>query len=281
MSTGWIFRGQTNSEWGLSSSLERILGQIINDNTIKIIDRQNIVNAREKIILQEFKRRVHHYISSPPHNDNSLEWLALIQHYGGATRLLDFSHSFYIGAFFAVEDNKPEYENSAIWAISLTNINKIIEQKIDDKYKNWITHNTNKEHIQLSQVLFDNGTSNNFVFGVEPERMNERLAIQQGLFLFPANVGASFEENLAGIFGAKADVFHNTPAATYQAEAQTEMMKAFLPHIVVLKIIVPQYLREEILKDLWSMNVSSATLFPGIDGFTRSLNYHLIDANKI
>jgi hypothetical protein len=273
----WAFRGQSNSEWGLSSGLERALGQIIHDDDTKIDDRQKVVENKEKLILKEFKRRAHHYVPSPPLDSNSLEWLALIQHYGGATRLLDFSHSFYVGAFFAVEENKPEHENAAIWAISLTSIDKIIKQKIDDRYKRWITEKSNTEYIQLSQELFLQCTPNNFVFGVEPERMNERLAIQQGLFLFPGNVGATFEENLAGIFDSKADIFQNTPAFTYEPENQAELMEAMLPHVVVLKIIVPQYLREEILRDLWRMNVSRATLFPGIDGYTRSLNYHLLE----
>ena len=107
--------------------------------------------------------------------------------------------------------------------------------------------------------------------------MNERLAVQQGLFLFPSNVGSAFEENLAGVFNSQADVFKNTAAFTYEPEKHDDIMKHILPNITVLKIIVPRYLREEILRDLWSMNVSSATLFPGIDGFTRSLNYHLVD----
>ena len=277
----WVFRGQSNSEWGLSSSLERALGQIIHDEKRKIADRQKIVEGKEKLLLREFMRRAHHYISSPPLNPESLEWLALIQHYGGATRLLDFSHSFYVGAFFAVEENKPEHENAAIWAISLTSVDKVIKEKVDDQYKQLITENANTEYIQLSQELLVHGTTKNLVFGVEPERMNERLAVQQGLFLFPGNVGAAFEENLAGIFNSKADVFQNTPAFTYEPETHQLIMDAMLPHVVVLKIIVPQYLREEILKDLWSMNVSSATLFPGIDGFTRSLTYHLVDVSKI
>jgi len=267
----WVFRGQSNSTWGLYSSLERALGQINND------DRRRIVEGKEKLLLREFMRRAHHYIPSPPLNTESLEWLALIQHHGGATRLLDFSHSFYVGAFFAVEANKPEQENAAIWAISITSIDKVIKEKIDNQYKQLLSESTNTEYIQLAQELFVHGTATNLVFGVEPERMNERLAVQQGLFLFPSNVGAAFEENLAGVFNSQADVFQNTAALTYDPEKHDEVMKSLLPNIIVLKIIVPRYLREEMLRDLWSMNVSSATLFPGIDGFTRSLAYHLVD----
>jgi len=267
----WVFRGQSNSAWGLSSSLERALGQINDD------DRRRIVEGKEKLLLREFMRRAHHYIPSPPLNTESLEWLALIQHHGGATRLLDFSHSFYVGAFFAVEENKPEQENAAIWAISITSIDKVIKEKIDNQYKQLLSESTNIEYIRLAQELLVHGTATNLVFGVEPERMNERLAVQQGLFLFPSNVGAAFEENLAGVFNSKADVFQNTAALTYDPEKHDEIMKSLLPNIIVLKIIVPRYLREEMLRDLWSMNVSSATLFPGIDGFTRSLAYYLVD----
>jgi len=273
----WVFRGQSNSEWGLSSSLERALDPLIHDDNKKINDRQQMIRAKEAMLLREFKRRAHHYLPSPPMKSDSLEWLALIQHYGGATRLVDFSHSFYVAAFFAVEENKREYESSAIWAISLTNIDKIIYQKVDNQYQHWINNKNNTEYINLSHDLINNGTQNSFVFGVEPERMNERLAIQQGLFLFPGNVGTTFEENLAGIFDSKADVFRNTAAITYNPDTNEKTIMYVLFEVMVLKIIVPRYLREEMLRDLWKMNVSSATLFPGIDGFTHSLNYHLIE----
>ena len=165
----WIFRGQPNSAWGLSSSLERALGQI---NTY---DRRKFVESKEKLLLREFMRRAHHYIPSLPSKAESLEWLALIQHYGGATRLLDFSHSFYVGAFFAVEENKPDQENAAIWAINITGIDNVVKGKIDNQYKQLITKSTNNEYIQLAQELLVHGTATNLVFGVEPER-HERTA---------------------------------------------------------------------------------------------------------
>src|SRR5438093_2893211 len=34
----------------------------------------------------------------------TLEWLALMQHYGAPTRLLDFTYSFWIALFFAFEE---------------------------------------------------------------------------------------------------------------------------------------------------------------------------------
>jgi hypothetical protein len=43
----------------------------------------------------------------------------------------------------------------------------------------------------------------------------------------------------------------------------------------LVKIVVPNRLRPEILRDLDYMNVNRATLFPGIDGFAQSL-YHAI-----
>ena len=39
-------------------------------------------------------------------DDNRLEWLALMQHYGAPTRLLDFTRSPYVACFFALEELK-------------------------------------------------------------------------------------------------------------------------------------------------------------------------------
>ena len=94
-----------------------------------------------------------------------------------------------------------------------------------------------------------------FIAPVQPFRMNERLTIQQGLFLCPGNVTSLFEDNLA-------------------AYAEP----GFESH--VHKIVVPATLREEILGELNSMNISRASLFPGIDGFAQSLltNLHIVMA---
>jgi len=91
--------------------------------------------------------------------------------------------------------------------------------------------------------------------------------------LFPLNPKVGFEANLAAVFNEDKEVFKKKASANYNPEVHTtsELEKA-----VVVKIIVQDYLREQILNDLWKMNVSSATLFPGIDGFARSLRYHLL-----
>ena len=62
----------------------------------------------------EFQRRAHHYLNDVPPLGECIEWLALIQHYSGPTRLLDFTHSPYVAAFFAME--KAEHD-AVVWAI--------------------------------------------------------------------------------------------------------------------------------------------------------------------
>jgi hypothetical protein len=42
-----------------------------------------------------------------------------------------------------------------------------------------------------------------------------------------------------------------------------------------LKIIIPRRSHKDVLDDLRDMNINSATLFPGLDGFARSLFHHL------
>jgi hypothetical protein len=102
----YIFRGQANVQWGLSTKIERICHQ----NNFPT----SFLANRESVILREFQRRAHHYLSDLPDLDNKLEWYALIQHFGGATRLLDFTYSFYIAAFFAMEAAE---RDAAVWAL--------------------------------------------------------------------------------------------------------------------------------------------------------------------
>jgi hypothetical protein len=54
----------------------------------------------ESGLLRRFKRQAHHYISNPPEENDPLEWLALMQHYGAPTRLLDWTYSFFVALYF-------------------------------------------------------------------------------------------------------------------------------------------------------------------------------------
>src|SRR5438270_10488115 len=89
--SNWAFRGERDERWPLYSSISRYL--------------QNFSVARaawpeqEARILRIFKRKAHQFLDKPPHADDDFQWLALMQHHGAPTRLIDFSLAPYVAAF--------------------------------------------------------------------------------------------------------------------------------------------------------------------------------------
>ena len=226
----WIFRGHYKSEWKLQPSLERILSN-------KPLDL-----AIESKIILEFQRRAHQYLPSRHLPQSLLEWIALMQHHGSPTRMLDWTQSPYIAAFIAFENVYKEKGDIAIWAIDSLWLKQVSIEKIKSGNNNIDLKNIKKdsEIIKLVNAGFK------VVFPLEPTIMNERLTIQQALFLFPSGKKLSFEENLKD----------------YVVNDSKKYIK---------KIIVPKSQGLSCLIELHRMNINAATLFPGLDGFARSL----------
>jgi hypothetical protein len=55
-------------------------------------------------MLIYYKRTIHNFQQDLPRDSDWLEWMSLIQHFGGPTRLLDFTESAAVGLYFAVRD---------------------------------------------------------------------------------------------------------------------------------------------------------------------------------
>jgi len=237
----WIFRGQRKSNWKLKSSLE-----------LAALDRFDCKPAHmveiERGLLRKFKREAHHYLSRLPEPDDFMQWLALMQHFGAPTRLLDWSYSFYVAAHFAIERLEPG-RTCAIWAFdsdwwrarALRALPPEVEAIL-------IQCDPNAKKPDTVAAILQRADPLPLVFQLNPYRLNERLVIQQGIFVAPADVRVSFMENLGAI-------------ASEQA----------CKHLVKLELRGdPEVLRNAI-RELTQMNISRATLFPGLDGFATNL----------
>lgn len=257
----WAFRGQAELSWPLETSFERACraGQV----------HPEIRRNLEWWILRQFQRRAHIVVQSPPNPEATLEWLALIQHYGGPTRLLDFTHSFYAAAFFAIEF--ATYD-AAIWAVDLAAIDH--SNNMTTPRKQALDQN-NREYIhRIEQLLAENAAASLGVMPVEPDRLNERISIQQGVFLFPTRIEQSFIDNLAAAFEIPTEGLHESAARAMSAGAFLGNVREYdSPRLV--KILLPRTIHDEAMRDLLSMNMTANTLFPGLDGFARSLHRHL------
>ncbi len=100
----YIYRGHSDSRWKLETTLQRKLSEYG-------IGRR-VWKEREQSIISTFQKRVHLYLRHLPNEKNEnrrhLEWLSIMQHFGAPTRLLDWTYSPFVAAFFALESmNSP------------------------------------------------------------------------------------------------------------------------------------------------------------------------------
>lgn len=228
---GWAFRGQPNADLPLYTALARHL--------LYAGVHRDAWPGQEERILRVFHRKAHLFLDHIPPDDDSFQWLGLMQHHGAPTRLLDLTWSPFVAAFFALERGKG---HSAVWAFNAAEINRPGRAGGDEPTPAdvWAAGSYERDFLP--------GTSPVVVIG-EPRVMNRRLTAQAGTFLIPGVIDRPVDHVLAG--------YHDPDGLQVKFEFDTETVRA------------------EAMRALYGMNITAATLFPDLDGLARSLAYEL------
>ncbi len=245
----WYFRGQTNSTWTLQPKLER-----------------SIITYQEKELFDEFKRTAHLYTTDNSRVETRMEWLSLMQHHGAPTRLIDWTRSPYVAAFFAVNDLQVSDNYAAVWAVNISEIYKIIRKKHekDIRFKalfeeRYLYHHTLLNEDFKSVYLSEWYEAEDFKFPstvmpIAPYYAHPRLTIQQGIYLSQTRL---FKDDAV-------------TQLSFEQALQDTMDGEFDPNWIK-KFCLPSKLRPLMLRELNAMNINDATLFPGLDGFAKYL----------
>ena len=197
------------------------------------------------------------------HSD-ALFCLALMRHHGAPTRLLDCTYSPFVAAAFAMEYGFAFAKRPpSIWcfragwcddaAKKAVSPLKLVDLRDDDRNR------TDETFIPMYQL----GPSTpvherRFVKPENPFHLNERLTTQQGVFLCPADLAVSFVCNLR---------------AMHDWELNSNVLK--------LSLRLDQQKAIEFAWHLKLMNLSSAALFPGLDGFARSIGQQIFHYQEL
>lgn len=232
LSENWAFRGQANANWTLTNAIERT-------------DFIDFYNGIEANFVHEFQRGARNYLSRDEIPEHLIEWLALMQHHGAPTRLLDLSRSPFISAYFAFEICIPRPDAAvAIWCFNVEHLKQKSLEILSNEFGPVLKEAQNLINEQIFEVLFYQNNKN-LVFPVEPFRMNRRYSLQQSIFVSTGTSAAPFMEQLL-------------------------FLGNDLPKTVV-KAEIPATEKKTALRDLQKMNLHRASLFPDLDGYALSL----------
>ena len=135
----FAFRGQADALWNLESAAFTRLGLGKNHENYK----QTLTNYSKELI-NDVKLNRWHWNNQRALND--LEILALLQHYGAATSLLDFTHSFHVALWFACQKTIEE-KNGKVFIIDLDteHFKKIEEVDLGEKLEKLLQPMTPKK----------------------------------------------------------------------------------------------------------------------------------------
>lgn len=229
----YLFRGQSDRLWHLRPSLIRHLRKEASSKEALSIEAHCVKEFRSQAFL---------------HIPNSfltrglplLEWLSMMQHHNCPTRLLDWTESPFVAAYFAAERDSDR--DGAIWFFHVKDLRDRMNDRFGDVYE--------KREPHFSKYLRDPAAAPSLQPWFPPV-LTERMVAQQGAFTFSPQILGDPETIINDALGPRMI----TPGVG----------------VVYGKMIVPGGEKPRFLTMLRAMNVTAASLFPGADGLGRSI----------
>jgi len=248
------FRGERDASWNLASSLDRAVESDISaeHDGISILRRELVnLDQNEQQLLLDFQRGASRHHPSLPDASHTIDWLALMQHHGAPTRLLDWSLSPYVAVYFALE--KSFKGDSALWGIDLEWLRRRSLELMRANDSNCPDGSNFKAFSKYVAGMIFRGDGALTIVPADPIQLNERMLAQQGQLLCNVGRHTGFSNVILGM------LMHTT------AE----------PNQVVSRAVLKRDNRISFLEELQRINIHRASLFPGIDGFAKSLGVKL------
>ncbi len=232
--SSYAFRGQSNVDADLKTSLVRLGGNL----------------DLEAHLLRNFRKYAERQASP---GDSVWNWLALAQHHGLPTRLLDWTYSPYVAMHFATENLQDFGVDGVIWCVDYMRTNTLLPdslKKILEEEGSFVFTAEMLERAAATLADFDRLSRQTFVAFFEPPSLDERIVVQFALFSVVSNYKLGLDTWLA-----------------------------HYPH-VYRKVVIPATLKWEVRDKLDQANITERVLHPGLDGLSRWLRRYYTPRTK-
>jgi hypothetical protein len=238
-----LFAGAWNPSLGRLRSLKafRGVGMDRPDLRTSIMRIGGDVAAKERHLLRNFRK----YAQRSFIGDDSIwNWLALAQHHGLPTRLLDWSYSPYVALHFATASHRNRDRDAAVWVVNFPEVNAELPPPLAQRLRDEGSHVFTGEMISsVAPTLrhLQECADEPFALFLEPPALTDRIVNQAALFSVMSTPTARFDEWL-----------EHRPNAWR-------------------RIIIPAALKREVRDRLDQLNISERVLTPGLDGLSQWL----------
>jgi hypothetical protein len=175
----WLFRGQSRKDWTLKPSILRILPPEITRSKAHGYENGSVMR-----FFAEYHLCKGEEIEVDYEQDDVVQ-LMIMQHYNCPTRLLDWTESFFIALYFAIEDNM-NYDG-AIYSIP----SNILNTNVDKEFGKI------KSPYRAYYEIMDK----DFIYPIVASAKTRRMATQQGWVTFCNNILADHENVINDYIG--------------------------------------------------------------------------------
>ena len=271
MGRRFVWRGAADSRWRVRSSLYRMLAEEALEDAPPPTERQ--VRAKERALLRE--ARAWGLGLGPGGFISDLHLLAILQHHGIPTRLLDVTSNPMTALWFACQ--RPSGDRDTTGALFAFDVGGVPEYASLQPPDNTFGEMQDELGWTLRRALF-HSAAEAAPFLVRPSLPDSRMQAQEGLFISGAVPSAPTP---AGVDGLPLQVgeppYRERLDSLFAPEERRAGRPPQLPFVVLL---VPTPVKARMLRHLeGTYNRSQRMLFPDLPGMVDALRAGQLDVS--